>query len=53
MARVDLKSDRQASRLLVRQLGLEPAAPPETQCLLAEELRRMARWLNLEDVHWE
>jgi uncharacterized protein YcaQ len=48
VARVDLKSDRQAGRLLARSVHLEPGAPPETRERLAAELASMAGWLELE-----
>lgn len=47
VARVDLKSDRQAGRLLVQSVHFEPGAPPETHERLAGELDLMARWLGL------
>lgn len=50
VARVDLKADRQASRLIAHRIHLEPAAPPETIERLTAELRRMADWLALEEV---
>jgi uncharacterized protein YcaQ len=48
VARVDLKADRQAGRLIARNLHLEPDAPSETRERLARELASMAGWLGLE-----
>ncbi len=48
--RVDLKSDRDASALLVQSAWVEPDAPAETAAELAAELRLMAGWLGLEQV---
>ena len=47
VARVDLKADRQAGRLIARGVHFEPAAPPETRERLAAELGTMADWLGL------
>jgi len=48
--RVDLKSDRDGSALLVQSAWVEPDAPAETAAELADELRLMAGWLGLADV---
>jgi uncharacterized protein YcaQ len=50
-ARVDLKADRKAKRLLVQASWLEEGAPAaETAVRLAGELRRLAGWLELDDI---
>jgi uncharacterized protein YcaQ len=47
VARVDLKADRQAKRLIVQSVHLEPGAPEHTQEALRLELEGMERWLGL------
>jgi uncharacterized protein YcaQ len=51
VARVDLKADRAARRLLVRGAHAEPWADPgEVAAALAPELGRLAAWLGLATV---
>ncbi len=52
VARVDLKADRQASRLLVHAAHLEADAPSETMEALRAELAELAVWLDLASVVW-
>jgi uncharacterized protein YcaQ len=49
-ARVDVKADRQAGRLLVHAIHLEPDASPTARDALDAELKRLAGWLGLETV---
>ncbi|WP_184716424.1 winged helix-turn-helix domain-containing protein [Caulobacter sp.] len=49
-ARVDLKADRKASKLLVLAAHAEPDANTDTAHALVEELEAMARWLGLDAV---
>ncbi len=51
VARVDLKADRDARRLLVRAAWIEDgAAAGEVADALGGELRTLARWLELEEI---
>ena len=50
VARVDLKADRPGRVLLVQGAYAEESAPAETAAELAAELRRLAAWLDLDDV---
>ena len=50
-ARLDLKADRQAGRLLVLSRHIEPGADlEEVRAPLERELAEMARWLGLREV---
>ncbi|NIJ36259.1 hypothetical protein FHR22_000908 [Sphingopyxis panaciterrae] len=51
VARVDLKSDRNAGVLRAPRVTLEPGAPAETVERLKGELEGMAGWLGLGAVH--
>jgi uncharacterized protein len=50
VARLDLKADRQAGRLLVHAVHLERDAPSDAMDAIAEELAAMADWLGLARV---
>ena len=50
VARVDLKADRQACRLIARAIHFEPDAPDHAPEALQQALERMAQWLGLEGV---
>ncbi|MFZ5707828.1 MAG: winged helix-turn-helix domain-containing protein [Pseudomonadota bacterium] len=50
VGRVDLKADRQSSRLLVQSVHHEPGAPAHSGEALTALLREMADWLGLEAV---
>ncbi|OJU95869.1 MAG: cytoplasmic protein [Solirubrobacterales bacterium 67-14] len=50
VGRVDLKSDRDGSALLVQSAWIENEAPAGVASELADELKLMARWLGLGEV---
>ncbi len=50
VARVDLKSDRASSTLVVHAIHVEEGAPPGTREELLDELGLLAGWLELERV---
>lgn len=50
VGRVDLKADRQSSRLLVQSAWWEHGAPPHAAEHLARELRHAADWQGLETI---
>ena len=51
VARVDLKADRKAGRLLVQSLHFEPGVDEQaTRAALEDELEALASWLGLDGV---
>jgi hypothetical protein len=50
VARLDLKADRQAGRLLVHAVHLESQSPSDVMDAISEELAAMANWLGLDEV---
>ena len=50
VARVDLKADRKADKLVVLATHFEPGAPVDASERLMDELRLMASWLGLSVV---
>jgi uncharacterized protein len=49
-ARLDLKADRQAGRLLVHAVHLEPQAPAHAMDAISEELAALGDWLGLAEI---
>jgi uncharacterized protein len=49
-ARLDLKADRQAGRLVIHAVHLEPHAPTDAMNAISEELAALADWLGLAEI---
>ena len=49
-ARLDLKADRQAGRLLVHAVHLEKHPPSDAMDAISEELKALAGWLGLGEI---
>jgi uncharacterized protein YcaQ len=50
VGRIDLKADRQSSRLLVQSAWWEHGRPPEAAARLADQVRLAATWQGLERI---
>ena len=50
VGRIDLKADRKEGRLVVKSAWAEDGAPDDTADELSEELRVLAKWLELSDI---
>ncbi|HXE24792.1 MAG TPA: crosslink repair DNA glycosylase YcaQ family protein, partial [Roseiarcus sp.] len=50
VARLDLKADRQAGRLIAHAVHMEAHAPSDAMDAIREELAALAAWLGLGDI---